>query len=111
LLFSIGGFVRIAALRELAENFSAYVTLQPNHRLVQEGIYASIRHPLYLSLLLIPTGIALVFASLLAVPILMLALAFVLDRMRREDGLLASHFGAQFEDYRRRTRRLIPLVF
>jgi protein-S-isoprenylcysteine O-methyltransferase Ste14 len=111
LLFSIGTFVRVAALKELGENFSAYVTLQPNHRLVQEGIYASIRHPLYLSLLLIPTGIALVFASLLAVPILMLAGAFVFDRIRREEGLLASRFGAQFEDYRSRTRRLIPLVF
>jgi len=110
-LFSIGTFVRVAALKELGENFSAYVSLQPNHRLVQEGIYASIRHPLYLSLLLIPTGIALVFASLLVFPILMLAVAFVFDRMRREEGLLASRFGAQFEDYRRRTRRLIPFVF
>jgi protein-S-isoprenylcysteine O-methyltransferase Ste14 len=111
LLFTVGVIVRVAALTMLGENFSAYVTLQPNHRLVQNGIYSRIRHPLYLSLLLIPTGIALVFASLLAVPILILAAAFVFDRMRREDRLLASRFGAEFEDYCRRTRRLIPLVF
>jgi protein-S-isoprenylcysteine O-methyltransferase Ste14 len=111
LLFTVGVIVRIAALTMLGENFSAYVTLQRNHRLIQDGIYAWIRHPLYLSLLLIPTGIALVFASLLAVPILILAAAFVFDRMRIEDRLLASRFGAEFEDYRRRTRRLIPLVF
>jgi protein-S-isoprenylcysteine O-methyltransferase Ste14 len=111
LLFTAGVIVRVAALRALGENFSAYVTLQPKHRLVQGGIYAWIRHPLYLSLLLIPTGIALVFASLLAVPILILTVAFVFDRMRREDCLLVSHFGAEFESYRRRTRKLIPLVF
>ncbi len=111
LLFTVGVIVRVAALKALGENFSAYVTLQPNHRLVQNGIYAWIRHPLYLSLLLIPPGIALVFASLLAVPILVLALAFVSDRMRREDRLLASHFGTEFEDYRSRTRKLIPLLF
>jgi protein-S-isoprenylcysteine O-methyltransferase Ste14 len=111
LLFTVGVIVRVAALRALGENFSAYVTLQPNHQLVQNGIYTWIRHPLYLSLLLIPTGIALVFASLLAAPILILAVAFVSDRMRREDCLLASHFGPEFEAYCSRTRRLIPLVF
>jgi protein-S-isoprenylcysteine O-methyltransferase Ste14 len=103
--------IRVAALRALGKNFSAYVTLQPNHRLVQDGIYAWIRHPLYLSLLLIPAGIALVFASLLAAPILILAVAFVFERTRREDRLLASRFGTEFDDYRRRARRLIPLVF
>ena len=110
LLFTIGVVARIAALKALGENFSAYVTLQPNHRLVQDGIYASIRHPLYLSLLLIPTGIALVFASLLAVPILILAVLFVVDRIAKEDRLLASRFGSEFDDYQRRTRRLIPFV-
>ena len=111
LLFTVGVIVRVAAQRALGENFSAYVTLQPDHRLVQNGIYSWIQHPLYLSLLLIPTGIALVFASLLAIPILILAVLFVFDRMRREDCLLASHFGAEFESYRGRTRKLIPLLF
>jgi protein-S-isoprenylcysteine O-methyltransferase Ste14 len=111
LLFMVGAIIRVAALTALGENFSAYVTLQPDHQLVQNGIYAWIRHPLYLSLLLIPTGIALVFASLLALPILILAAVFVFDRIRREDRLLASRFGAEFERYRSCTRRLIPLLF
>jgi protein-S-isoprenylcysteine O-methyltransferase Ste14 len=99
--------VRILALRALGGQFSAYVTLQPNHRLVREGIYSRIRHPLYLSLLLAPFGIALVFASYLALPILVLALIFVFDRVRKEERLLAAHFGQEFEDYQRCTRRLV----
>ena len=110
LLCCVGVSVRILALKALGGHFSAYVTLQPNHRLVQEGIYNRIRHPLYLSLLLAPSGIALVFASYLALPILALAMAFVLDRIRREERLLAEHFGLEFEDYRRDTWQLIPLV-
>lgn len=110
LLCCIGVTVRVLALRTLGEYFSAYVTLQPNHRLVQHGIYASIRHPLYLSLLLAPTGIALVLASSLALPILALAAIFVLDRIRKEERLLAEHFGWVFEDYRRRTWKLVPFV-
>lgn len=112
LLFScIGVAVRVMALRALGEHFSAYVTLQPNHRLVQQGIYGPIRHPLYLSLLLAPTGIALVFASDLALPIFILAVVFVVDRIRQEEQLLAAHFGAEFEDYRRRAWKIVPFVF
>lgn len=98
------------ALEAVGEYFSAYVTLQPNHRLVQHCIYGSIRHPLYLSLLLAPTGVALVFASSLALPILVLGAMFVSDRIRKEERLLATHFGLEFENYRRRPWKLIPLV-
>lgn len=111
LLFTLGVAVRLLALKALGTHFSAYVTLQPNHRLVQHGVYARIRHPLYLSLLLAPTGIALIFASSLALPIFILSAVFVFDRIRKEERLLDGHFGGEFEDYRRRTRRLIPLLF
>jgi protein-S-isoprenylcysteine O-methyltransferase Ste14 len=112
LLLCCGGVsARVLALKKLGKQFSAYVTLQPNHQLVQDGIYSSIRHPLYLSLLLVPTGIALVFGSVLAIPIFLLAAIFVFDRIRKEEHLLAEHFGSEFEDYRRRTWKLAPLVF
>jgi protein-S-isoprenylcysteine O-methyltransferase Ste14 len=109
-LCCIGVSVRILALKALGKYFSAYVTLQPNHRLVRGGIYKHIRHPLYLSLLLAPTGIALVFDSYLALPILALAMVFTFDRIRKEERLLAGHFGLEFEDYKRGTWQLIPLV-
>ena len=112
LLFCFAGIaLRVAALHRLGPNFSAYVTLQPQHRLVKDGIYAVIRHPLYLSLLLAPAGIALVFASWLSLPIAALAGVFVLDRMRTEERLLATHFASEFEGYRRRTWQLLPLLF
>jgi protein-S-isoprenylcysteine O-methyltransferase Ste14 len=110
LLCGIGVAVRILALKELGEYFSAYVTLQPGHRLMQQGIYSRIRHPLYLSLLLTPTGVTLVFASVLALPVLVLAAVFVFDRIRKEERLLATHFGSEFDDYRHRTWMLVPRV-
>jgi len=110
-LCGVGGVVRLFALRRLGRQFSAYVTLQPGHRLVQNGIYGSIRHPLYLSLLLAPAGIAMVFGSLLALPIFGLAAIFVADRIRKEERLLAEGFGGRFAAYRRRTRMLIPGFF
>ena len=102
--------VRLLAMKALGEYFSAYVTLQSNHRLVQKGVYGHIRHPLYLSLLLAPAGTALVFSSILALPILLLASIFVFDRIRKEERLLAVHFGTEFDDYERRTWRLFPFL-
>lgn len=109
-LCAAGGSVRLLALRRLGRHFSAYVTLQPGHQLVQRGVYGCIRHPLYLSLLLAPAGIALVFASWLALPIFAMAVAFVADRIRKEERLLAEGFGPEFSAYRARTRMLIPGV-
>ena len=103
--------MRLYAMRDLGSHFSAYVILQPEHRLVERGVYGSIRHPLYLSLLLVPAGIAMVFTSLLALPIFALAAIFVADRISQEEKMLAEHFGSQFSAYQSRTWMLIPGLF
>ena len=109
ILTVIAGAVRILALRQLGPQFSAYVTLQPGHALVQTGIYSRIRHPLYLSLLLAGPGVALVFASQLVWPILAVTIAFIANRIKAEERLLAKHFGPQFQSYRQHSSMLLPL--
>jgi protein-S-isoprenylcysteine O-methyltransferase Ste14 len=104
----VGIAVCLLALAKLGRYFSAYVTLQDEHRLVQSGIYGTIRHPLYLSLLLAGPGFALVFASFLTLPILAMAAVFVSIRIREEDRLLESRFGAEFQAYRRCTGAIFP---
>ena len=105
---AIGTVVRLLALRALGPWFSAYVTLQPGHRLVREGIYRRLRHPLYLSLAIGTSGMALVLKSVLALPILLLAIVFIQDRIRKEERLLAKRFGVAFEEYCRASWRLVP---
>jgi protein-S-isoprenylcysteine O-methyltransferase Ste14 len=107
-LCSTGIAVRLLALAKLGRYFSAYVTLQDGHQLVRSGIYGTIRHPLYLSLLLAGPGFALVFANYLVWPILAVALLFVATRITHEDRLLESHFGGEFREYRRCTGAMFP---
>ena len=109
-LLLAGAVVRVSALRELGDHFSAYVTLQPDHRLVRSGIYAVVRHPLYSSLLLAAPGFALVFRSELVVPILFMTAAFVANRIVREEKLLTAHFGEQYASYKRLTWALLPFL-
>src|SRR5277367_2201405 len=103
LLCGMGIAARLLALAKLGNQFSAYVTLQDGHELIQSGIYGVVRHPLYLSLLLAGPGFALVFDSLLVWPIVMAAVIFVAGRIREEEKLLKSEFGRSFEAYRART--------
>jgi protein-S-isoprenylcysteine O-methyltransferase Ste14 len=111
LLLCCGGIVvRLLALKKLGGHFSAYVTLQEEHELIQSGIYRHIRHPLYLSLLLAAPGFALVFDNWLVFPIFLGTVIFVARRIPQEEDLLGEHFGETFLNYRRRTWILIPLL-
>jgi protein-S-isoprenylcysteine O-methyltransferase Ste14 len=110
LLCCAGGVIRILALRQLGAQFSAYVTLQPDHQLIQTGIYSHIRHPLYLSLLLAGPGVAVVFSSQLVWPILAMTIAFITNRIKAEETLLAKTFPDSFPVYRDRTSALLPFV-
>lgn len=110
-LYAGGASLRLAALRTLGKQFSGYVTVQNDHQLVQHGIYSLIRHPMYLAVLLIMPGNALVFRSWLAIPLLPLSLVFTLYRIQQEEKLLGEHFGAEFEAYRHQTWRLVPYLY
>jgi len=106
-----GTVIRLAAVWTLGKQFSGYVTLQENHQLVQAGLYRHIRHPMYLGVVILMPGVALVFRSWLVIPVSILTLVFVLLRIGQEERLLAEHFGSEFESYRRRTWRLLPYVY
>jgi protein-S-isoprenylcysteine O-methyltransferase Ste14 len=56
-------------------------------------------------------GWALVFRSSVGLVVAALGIPLLVDRIESEEALLASHFGAAYEDYRRRTWRLVPGLY
>ncbi len=100
-----------ASVRHLGKQFRIQAGLYHDHELVRSGPYGLIRHPIYGSLLamLLSTQLALTRAAWIPVS-LALFLAGTEIRVRTEDGLLASRFGAAFDEYRRRVRAYIPFV-
>lgn len=105
---ALGLWMRVSAMRQLGARFSPLLALQREHALETTGWYAVVRHPGYLGALLASFGAAITFGSAVALP-LALAMALVqADRARREDALLAAHFGDTWRDYARRTGALLP---
>lgn len=110
-LFALGGAFRLWPVFVLGHRFSGLVAIQPGHRLVTDGIYGVIRHPSYLGLLVTSLGWALAFRSGVGLLLTLASTLVVLGRIQAEEKLLGSHFGAEYEAYRRRTSRLIPGVY
>ncbi len=110
-LAAVGEAIRWAGLRALGKQFSGYLTLQENHRLIETGIYGVVRHPWYLGAALIFIGWALVFRSWLVIPLIVLGGLLLSIRIRQEEKILAEGFGAEFEAYCRRTWRLLRYLY
>lgn len=111
MLFALGGALRIWPVFVLRHRFSGLVAIQPGHTLVTSGIYGVIRHPSYLGLLINSLGWSLAFRSWLGVLLTLLLIPPLLARMRAEENLLHSEFGAEYDAYRSHTSRLIPGIY
>ncbi|WP_036289037.1 isoprenylcysteine carboxylmethyltransferase family protein [Methylosinus sp. PW1] len=111
ILYAIGGVLRLWPVFVLGRRFSGLVAIQPGHELVTTGLYAHIRNPSYLGLLIGLVGWALVFRSLIGLLLAAATIPPLVARMKSEEALLASHFGAVYDAYRARTARLIPSLY
>lgn len=110
-LFTAGGILRLYPVFVLGRRFSRLVAIQEGHTLVTTGIYGRIRNPSYLGLLINMLGWALVFRSGVGIVICGLTLVMLIARIGSEERLLREYFGAEFEEYCSRTKRLIPWVY
>jgi protein-S-isoprenylcysteine O-methyltransferase Ste14 len=79
---------------------------QETHAIIEEGPYARSRNPLYLGLLALYVGIALLVPTVWAL-VLLPAAVLLLDwgAIRPEERYLHERFGAPYDEYRRRVRR------
>jgi protein-S-isoprenylcysteine O-methyltransferase Ste14 len=111
-LFAIGGALRLWPVFVLGRRFSGLVAIQKDHELVTSGIYSVVRHPSYAGLFASALGWGLAFRSAAGVLLAVLMIPPLLARIRSEEALLHSQFGAQYGAYRARTpSRLVPGIW
>jgi protein-S-isoprenylcysteine O-methyltransferase Ste14 len=79
-------------------------------RLVREGVFKYIRHPLYASLMLLSTGMLLKDISLRAASVFLLTLSFLVTASHIEESENTRKFGAEYENYILTTNRYLPFI-
>jgi len=109
-LLSVGGCLLIAGVCALGRNLTPYPKPLDTSALVQRGVYALIRHPLYSSLMFASAGWALHWRSWPALAAAF-ALALVLRaKAIREERWLRERY-PEYRDYERRAKRFLPWIY
>jgi protein-S-isoprenylcysteine O-methyltransferase Ste14 len=76
--------------------------------LITDGIYARVRHPRYVQLLIALLGYALIANYLAAYLVIALWFSGIYVIVVLEERELRAHFGAAYDDYCRKTPRFLP---
>jgi protein-S-isoprenylcysteine O-methyltransferase Ste14 len=109
-LFAMGGAVGVAGAVTLKSNLTPFPKPVSHAQLIQHGIYAHIRHPLYTSVLLAALGWAVAWQSWPALAATAVLVIFFYAKARREEGWLREAF-PEYRAYERRVRRFLPGIF
>lgn len=111
-LFTCSLLLRIEAIRAQGRQFSCAVSIQAGHQLTVQGPYRWIRHPAYLGVIGMFCGLSWVFARFkLGLLMALLVWLWMESRIRDEEKLLLQEFGDAYTSYRRKTAKLVPLVY
>jgi protein-S-isoprenylcysteine O-methyltransferase Ste14 len=93
----------------LSQNWSRSLQLRQGHQLITSGIYRYIRHPMYASGWLLGIAQGLLLWNWIAGASGLAAFALLyFQRVPREEQMMIDQFGEEYQNYMKRTGRVIP---
>lgn len=97
----------------LRENvfLSRTVEVQENQRVIDTGLYGMVRHPMYMSTLLLFLSMPLVLGSVLSFAIMLAYIPIIAKRIRNEEQVLENGLEG-YTEYKKRVKyKVIPFVW
>ena len=94
----------------LGKQWSTHLRLREDHRLVTNGPYKWIRHPMYVVLFLFLISVGLATASTLIAVLNILLVAVFYRRISKEEEMMIERFGDEYRMYMRHTGRFWPII-
>jgi len=97
---------------DLGAYWSVTLELRENHRLITQGVYRYVRHPMYAALFLYAIGQALVVPNWVVGPSYFVAIGILFAfRIRAEERMMLETFGDEYAAYVARTKLLVPGIW
>ena len=110
LIFLLGAMVGLFALtHNQLGNFNIQPKMKENAKLITTGIYGYIRHPMYLSVLLMMLGVFVSSPSIIAA-ILLILLTIVLVLKAKKEEAIWSDETQEYLSYKKKTKLFIPFI-
>jgi protein-S-isoprenylcysteine O-methyltransferase Ste14 len=109
LLLAGGLFIFWRAHADLGLNWSPSLEIREKHELITRGIYGVIRHPMYASQWLVAIAQPLLLHNWIAGFLnLLVFIPFYLLRVKAEEQMMLDSFGAQYQEYMKKTGGVLP---
>ena len=101
-----------SAFGTLGQQWSLTARVLEGHKLITQGAYAWVRHPIYTGMfgMLVSTGLAVSRPIALLAGLIVFWVGTII-RVRSEERLLRAAFGAEYEDYARRVPAVLPGIY
>jgi len=98
--------------RALGRNWSVSLDVRVDHRLITDGIYQQVRHPMYTAFWLWALAQAMLLPNWVAglSGIVGFGILFF-GRVAREEQIMLDTFGDGYRDYMARTSRVLPKIY
>jgi protein-S-isoprenylcysteine O-methyltransferase Ste14 len=107
LLFS---WMQIYSYKSLGDSYAQDILIYKNHQLVNKGPYHTIRHPHYLSQILMDLGGGIATASYIVIFLTIIEIPYIVKRAMFEEKIMEKHFKDQFQVYKQKTGFMIPFI-
>lgn len=112
ILFVLGLVIRWEAIRKLSGLFTVNISIMEGHKLITSGVYKYIRHPSYTGMIMYYIGLGLLMHNFISFGILLaLPLSAILIRIYYEEKALKTYFKDQHAEYKKKSWKLIPLLY
>ncbi len=111
-VYILGFTLRYIAAITLGKHFTRDINVDESMRLVSHGVYKILRHPLYLGLFLLVSGVPLFFANYFALIIAIFSMFGVLNRrMKLEEAAMERLLQDNYRNWKRTRYRFIPFIY
>ena len=103
-------WIQIWAYKSLGDSYSQDMVIFKDHKLAGKGPFKIIRHPQYLSQILVDLGGSFATLSFILLPFAVAQIPILIMRAIFEDKLLAKHFKNEFDTYKKNRGFMIPFI-
>ncbi len=105
------GYLMYAEVTRENDYLSRVIEVQDDQKVIDTGLYAVIRHPMYTATLLLFISIGFILGSPISIIILLTYIPIIVKRIKHEEEFLENEL-AGYTEYKNKVKyRLIPLIW
>ena len=110
IFYLVFSWIQIISFKTLGDNYSQEVLIYRHHKLVTKGPFRFIRHPQYLSQILMDLGAGFATLSYLVIPLAVIEIPILIMRALLEEKLLNKNFKEEFLNYKSKSGFMLPFI-